>query len=154
AALIARLPVQALRLTIEDAAQIARLGLVTVAHLAALPRGELTRRFGPGVVLRLNQALGAVEEALVFRRPPTPWLARLASAEPISTPEDLARVSADIAAVLCARLLDEGQGARRFELAFHRLDGKAERLSIGLALPGRDPMRIARLFAPMLETVD
>ena len=48
----------------------------------------------------------------------------------------------------------EGQGASRFELAFHRLDGRAERLGIGLSLPGRSPDAIARLFAPMLETVD
>ena len=54
----------------------------------------------------------------------------------ISAPEDLARVSFDIAETLCARLQAEGQGGRRFELTFHRLDGRAERLTIGLSLPG------------------
>jgi protein ImuB len=34
------------------------------------------------------------------------------------------------------------------------LDGRAERLAIGLSLPGRAPAAVARLFAPMLETVD
>ena len=63
-------------------------------------------------------------------------------------------MTADIAALLCARLEAEGRGARRFELAFHRLDGRALPLTIGLALPGRDARAIARLFAPMLETVD
>ncbi|HEX7760648.1 MAG TPA: DUF6504 family protein [Caulobacteraceae bacterium] len=152
--LLAPLPVHALRLTPQTAAQIARLGLVTVERLARLPRDQLTRRFGPEVMLRLDQALGRIEEALSFRRPPTPWFARLAFAEPISVLEDLGRVSLDVAAQLCARLDAQGQGARRFELAFHRLDGKAQRLSIGLSLPGREAARIARLFAPMLETVD
>jgi len=152
--LLARLPVQALRLSPPTAAQIARLGLVTVERLARLPRDQLTRRFGREVVLRLDQALGRAEEALAFRRPPTPWFARLAFAEPISAPEDLARASLDVAAQLCARLDAEGQGARRFELAFHRLDGKAQRLGVGLSLPGREAARIARLFAPMLDTVD
>ncbi len=152
--LLAPLPVQALRLTPQAAAQIARLGLVTVERLARLPRNQLTRRFGPEVVLRLDQALGRTEEALSFRRPPTPWFARLAFAEPISVLEDLGRVSLDVAVQLCARLDMQGQGARRFELAFHRLDGKAQRLSIGLSLPGQEAKRIARLFAPMLETVD
>ena len=66
----------------------------------------------------------------------------------------MARVTADLAARLCARLEREGQGARRFEVVFHRVDGKALPLEIGLSLPGRDPARIAKLFAPRLETID
>jgi len=151
---LAPLPVAALRLEPGVATQIARLGLATIGSLDALPRASLTRRFGPRVALRLDQALGQVGEALTFRRPPNPWFARLAFAEPISAPEDFARVSADIAVLLCRRLEAEGQGARRFELAFHRLDGVVQRLTIGLALPGREAARIARLFAPHLEKVD
>jgi len=154
AAALALLPVAALRLTEEATAQIARLGLTTIGRLAVLPRGQLTRRFGPEVVLRLDQAVGAVREALTFRRPPNPWFARLAFAEPVSTPDDLARVTADVVAALAARLEAEGRGARRFEIAFHRLDGAIQRLAIGLALSGRDAVRIARLFQPRLETVD
>jgi protein ImuB len=151
---LAALPVTALRLEPQTAAQLVRLGLARIGQLAALPRAQLARRFGAAVLTRLDQALARAEEALVFSRPPTPWFARLAFAEPISAPEDLARASADIAARLCARLAAEGQGAGRFELAFHRLDGRAERLTIGLSLPGRGAAAIARLFAPMLETVD
>ena len=151
---LAALPVTALRLEGAVAAQIVRLGLTTIGRLAVLPRDALTRRFGAEVVTRLDQALGRSGEALDYRRPPTPWLARLAFAEPISAPEDMARVTADIAALLCARLEAEGLGARRFEIVFHRLDGRSLPLTIGLALPGRDSRAITRLFAPMLETVD
>jgi len=154
AAALAPLPVTALRLAPETAAQLARLGLARIGQIAALPRPELARRFGAVTLARLDQALARGEEALTFSRPPTPWFTRLAFAEPISVPEDLARASRDIAARLCARLLAEGQGAARFELAFHRLDGCDERLSVGLSLPGRNPDAIARLFAPMLERVD
>ena len=151
---LAPLPASALRLERETAAQLARLGLTTVGRLAGMPRDQMTRRFGPRVVRRLDQAMGRAEEALAFRRPPNPWFARLAFAEPISTPDDLARAAGDIAARLCARLEAEGRGARRFELGFHRLDGVAQRLSIGLSLAGREAPRIARLFAPHLEGVD
>jgi protein ImuB len=151
---VGALPVTALRLESKTAAQLARLGLARIGQVASLPRPELARRFGSVTLTRLDQALARAEEALAFSRPPTPWFARLAFAEPISAPEDLARTCRDIAERLCARLLAEGQGASRFELAYHRLDGRAERLSIGLALPGRSPAAIARLFAPMLETVD
>jgi protein ImuB len=151
---LATLPIQALRLEDATAAQIARLGLVTIGRLAGTPRDQITRRFGAEVVQRLDQALGRTEEALVFRRPANPWFARLAFAEPISTPDDLARVTEDITAAMCARLDAEGRGARRFELCFHRLDGLAQRIGVGLALPGREAARIARLLIPHLDTID
>ena len=154
AELLAPLPVALLRLAPEVAAQVVRLGLVAIGHLTDLPRGELTRRFGPAVVGRIDQAMGRTREGLAFRRPPNPWFVRLALADPISAPEDLARVTADIATLLCALLVAGGRGATRFELGFHRLDGRIEHLAIGLALPGRDSSMIARLFAPLLERVD
>jgi protein ImuB len=148
------LPVAALRLSQAAAAQLPRLGLETIGALVGLPRGALTRRFGGEVVRRLDQALGRAREALVFRRPPEPWFARLAFAEPISASEDLARVTTDIAILLCERLEARGQGARRFELAFHGVDGQPRRLQARFSLAGRDPRRLARLFAPKIETVD
>ena len=151
---LAPLPVAALRLDPGIAAQITRLGLSTIGRLAALPRDQVTLRFGPAVVGRLDQALGRAPEAVAFSRPPVPWFARLALVEPISAPEDLARVARDLAAQLCARLEAEGRGARRFEIAFHRLDGDVRRLSIGLSRPGRDPARVARLIEPLLDRVD
>jgi len=152
--LLAYLPPAALRLEPEAAAQIERLGLRHLFQIIGLPRAPLARRFGAHTLMRLDQAMGRAQEALSFRRPPNPWFARLAFFEPISVLEDLQRVSFDVAAKLCARLEREGQGARRFELTFHRLDGKAFPLTIGLAIPGRDPARIAKLFAPKLETLD
>jgi protein ImuB len=133
---------------------VERLGIRQVGQLMSIPRGPFARRFGRAAMTRLDQALGREREALTFRRPPNPWFARLAFFEPISAPEDMARVTGDVAAQLCARLEREGQGARRFEISFHRVDGKALPLEIGLSLPGRDPVRIAKLFAPKLETVD
>jgi protein ImuB len=154
AAALAPLPVAALRCSEAAAAQLGRLGLETIGALMGLPRAALSRRFGGEVVLRLDQALGRVREALSFRRPPQPWFSRLAFAEPISAPDDMARASADIAGLLCAQLEARGQGARRFELALHGVDGRARRLEARLAAAARDPLRLARLFAPKLETVD
>lgn len=154
AALLSPLPPQALRIEPEAAAQIARLGLRTIGQLMALPRAPLARRFGQPTLERLDQALGRTKEALVFRRPASPWVARRAFAEPISAPDDMARVAHDICADLCARLEAKGQGARRFEIAYHRLDGKALVASVGLALPGREAARIAKLIVPKLEVLD
>ncbi|MGH6987911.1 MAG: Y-family DNA polymerase [Caulobacteraceae bacterium] len=147
-------PLDALRLDAALAAQLVRLGIATIGDLSVLPRAELSRRFGGEVLRRLDQALGAAGEALAFRRPPTPWFERLALAEPISAPEDMARVARDIVRRLCARLEAQGLGARGFDLAFHRLDGHREIARVGLAVAGRDPARIVSLLLPRLEGID
>jgi len=154
AELLKPLPPAALRLEPGAAAQIERLGLRRAGQLIEIPRAPLGRRFGAHTLDRLDQALGRAPEALAFRRPPSPWVARLAFFEPISAPEDMARVTQDVTAKLCARLEAEGQGGRRFEVAFHRVDGKSLAVAVGLSLAGRDARRIARLFQPKLETVD
>jgi protein ImuB len=148
------LPPAALRLDEDAAAQIERLGLKRLAQVFALPRGPFAKRFGKQALMRLDQALGRCGEALTYRRPPTPYVTRLSFAEPISAPEDMARVAHDAAAKLCARLERENKGARRFELFFHRLDGASPSVTAGLALPGRDAGRIAKLLAPKIEAVD
>lgn len=154
ARLLAPLPPSALRLDLQAAAQIERLGLRRIGQILDIPRAPFGRRFGQAALDRLDQALGRSTEALTFRRPPNPWFARLAFAEPISAPEDMVRVTTDVVAKLCARLEAEGHGARRFEVAYHRVDGKALPLVIGLSLVGHDAPRIAKLFAPRVETVD
>lgn len=154
APMLAPLPPLALRLDLATAAQIERLGLKTIGQLMDIPRGPLARRFGAATLERLDQALGRGREALTYRRPPNPWFTRLAFAEPISAPEDMARVAFDICDRLCARLEAEGRGARRFEIAYHRLDGKSPGATVGLSLPGRDARRIGKLFAPKLEAID
>jgi len=151
---IAPLPPAALRLDAEAAIQIERLGLRRIGQVLEIPRAALARRFGRGTLTRLDQALGLAGEAQAFQRPPSPWFARLAFAEPISTPEDLARAARDVTARLCRALEARGQGARRFELGFHRLDGRIQALCVGLALAGCEAERIARLFIPRIETVD
>jgi protein ImuB len=154
ARVLGALPAAALRLEASASAQLGRLGVERVSDLAGLPRTALARRFGAGALLRLDQAFGRAREALVFRRPPAPWFARLAFAEPLSAPEDLARASRDVSEALCVQLELRGHGARRFDLAFHGVDGRPRRLSLSLSCAARDGPRIARLFAPRLESVD
>ncbi|MDB5439924.1 MAG: protein imuB [Caulobacteraceae bacterium] len=151
---IATLPIAALRLDPDPEAQLLRLGIGRIGRLAAMPRPGLSRRFGPGVVLRLDQALGQLAEPIPFRRPPTPWLHRLRLMEPISTPEDMARVASDLAEGLCARLAGARMGARRFEFTFHRLDGASPSIEVNLAAPGRHARSLVRLLGDRLGAID
>ncbi|MES1200267.1 MAG: DNA polymerase Y family protein [Pseudomonadota bacterium] len=151
---LAPLPVEALRLEGDVAANLRRLGLKTVGQVLKLPRPALRKRFGAGLLLQIARALGEEEGAIEFRTPPTPWIERAVFAEPISAPEDLARVVTDLSARLCARLDEFGQGARRFQAVFHRVDGEAVRRSVRASLPLREAKRLSALFAGKLETVD
>jgi protein ImuB len=107
------LSVAALRCEAAVAGQFDHLGITTIAQLMALPRDQVARRFGATVPWRLDQALGEVPEALIFRRAAAPDVARLSFAEPISAPEDMARVTRDIARQLCARLETRAVGCSR-----------------------------------------
>ena len=96
-AALADLPITSLRLDAGTVTGLRRLGLRTVQELLRIPRAQITARFGAMPVLRLDQALGAIEEAIDWPRPPIEWHERLAFAEPIGTPEDLARALAQLA---------------------------------------------------------
>ena len=147
------LPVALLRLEPRMVASLRRLGLRSIGELARQPRGEISARFGPLPILRLDHAFGAVEEAIAWPRPPAPWTARLAFAEPIGTPEDLARTLAALADELCARLAAEQRGARHFTATFLRVDGERPAIAIATAAPVRDPAYVAKLLGEKLVTV-
>lgn len=148
------LPVALLRLEARTVASLRRVGLKSIGELARQPRGEITGRFGPMPMLRLDQAYGTAAEAIAWPRPPAPWAERLAFAEPIGTPEDLSRALAHLAQRLCARLEAAERGARRFTASFFRVDDQRPAIAIGTARPVCDAAYITRLLKEKLEKID
>lgn len=53
-----RLPVSALRIEEKAAHALARMGLLRIGDILSMSRAPLARRFGVGLVLRLDHALG------------------------------------------------------------------------------------------------
>jgi len=153
-AALAPLPVAALRLPAETCELLARLGLRRIGDLLELPPAVLAPRFGPLLARRLGQALGAEGEPLAPGAPPSPPEARRRFAEPIATPDDLARVLENLSVALCERLEAEGLGARRLVLTATRVDGSRQSLSVGTSRPRRDPDHLAYLFRDRLERLD
>jgi len=128
--------------------------LKRVGDLAAMPRDALTRRFGEMVARRLDQAQGDLPEPLSPLGEAPTRRVRLSFAEPIADPADLMRATERLVEDLVPRLAREGIGARRLDLAFHRIDGRVERIRLGTARPSRDPGHLAALFKERLDTVD
>jgi len=148
------LPVAALRLAEALVADLARLGFGTVGDLALQPRAALARRFGREIGRRLDQALGRIDEPIDPLAPPATLRIRQAFAEPVSAPEDIARIARDLTEALARRLGDAAEGARRLAFQLFRVDGSLAEIEIGTVRPSRDARHLFRLLAEKLESLD
>lgn len=153
AAGLALLPIMSLRLDAAAIDGLRRLGVDTIGELALLPRGPLAMRFGSEVSRRLDQAMGRAAEPFELVEAPELVRVRRAFAEPIAAPETLARYTGKLVAQLCDALEDQGLGARRLDLLFHRVDNRIEAIRAGTAKPLRDVGRMTRLLCDKIETV-
>jgi protein ImuB len=148
------LPIAALRLAASTVDSLRRLGFDTIADLAGTPRAALALRFGPEPGRRLDQAFGRVSEPIEPIRPEEIVEVRRNFAEPIGAPETIARYTGKLVAELCAELETRGQGARRLDLLFFRVDNRIEAIRVGTATPVRDTKRLTRLLTDKIETID
>ena len=153
-AALAPLPVAALRLPAALVCELERLGLATVAALAAIPRPPLASRFGDALLRRLDQALGRQAEPIGPRPPPADWTRCRSFAEPIGRREDVAAGLRLLLRDLTADLALANRGVRRLGLTVYRIDGSIWRRTIGTARPSHAADHLARLFAEPLEELD
>ncbi len=152
--LLSSLPVAALRLEAEVVEALLRVGLRRVGDLLGQPRAPLARRFGRRLVLRLDQAVGAVPEPISPGGARPRLACRLSLPEPIGTREDMAAALDRLLPRLCALLRDQGRGTRRLCLQVWRVDETVQRIEVGLARASADPARIRPLLMPRLDEID
>ncbi len=91
-ALLASLPLAALRLPAQTVAALARVGLKRIGDIVDLPRAPLAARFGEELLRQLDRALGHEHEPLNPRLPVAPYVAEQRFAEPIAREEDVLAV--------------------------------------------------------------
>jgi len=151
---VAALPPAALRLDPAIVQGLHRVGLRRIGEIMAMPRDALARRFGDGLTRRLDQLLGDLPESLSPLGEVPTRRVRLSFAEPITEPADLACAAGRLTQDLLTRLAREGIGARRLDLAFHRVDGRVEHIRIGTARPSRDAVHLAKLLTGKLDAID
>lgn len=151
---IASLPVQGLRIDRESVQTLGRLGIVTIADLDRMPRPALSRRFGPGVLLRLDQAFGRVAELVVPEPPPPVFAVRMSFPEPIGLVTDVLAGTDRLLARLCRTLRQAGVAARVLVLTMRRVDQASLAVELRLARPMTDAARILPLFRFGVEQAD
>lgn len=151
---IGHLPVSALRIDDGTARALARVGLNRISDLTPLPRAPLARRFGPGLVLRLDQALGGQSEPIAPEAERPHFGVRMTLPDPIGLQADVMAGLSRLLVRLCGKLAHQNRGARRLRLELQRVDREMAQVEIGLARPMRDPERIRALFAKGVAEVE
>lgn len=151
---LAELSVAALRLDCETVTALQRLGLRSIGDLLATPRAPLARRFGPKVLLRLDQALGHIPEPVTPEAEPPHYGVRLSFPDPIGLVSDVMAATARLLTPLCNKLKAHEAGARKLTLTLRRVDHGSQQVELRLAAPMRDPHRILPLFERGINEAD
>lgn len=151
---LAPLSVAALRLEQDVVVGLQRLGLRTIGQLVKADRAPLARRFGQGLLLRLDQALGHQPEQISPQKEPPHYGVRMSLPEPIGLEADVMAGVRRLLVRLCDKLQQQGAGARVLCLSLRRVDGDTQHVELRLARAMRDPARILPLFQRGVSEVD
>ena len=153
-AMLRALPVAALRLETEQVESLKQFGLKQIGQLYARDRHALQARFGTSLLLRLDQALGWLEEKSTPRLPLAEYSVERRFPEPIGLIEDVLLTAHDLAVTLSVQLERAGFGAQTFHLFLYRVDHKVMMLSVNSARATRDATHIGRLFSYRAERLE
>jgi protein ImuB len=148
------LPPSALRLELDVLAHLQKLGLYRIGQFIAMPRSALRRRFGVGLLLRLDQALGREDESIEPLVPVVPHQERLTCLEPIVTATGIEIALRRLLETLCHRLGQEGKGIRMAVLTCYRVDERLQRIGIGTNRASRDVDHLFKLFENNIQTIE
>lgn len=148
---IAPLPVGALRIDDAVVAELMTLGIERVEHLLELPRAALPARFGRGLLLQIDRALGQAIETIDPVRVAPPLAVERVFDGPTDRTEVIELTVRDLLVAVTDELRRRESGARSIEVELVRSDLPPERLVIVLGRPSRDAKHLWSLLWPRLE---
>jgi protein ImuB len=147
-------PLDALRLDDGTLRVLNRLGLRQIADLYPIPRANMTTRFGPDVLLRLDQFLGRYPEHLAFEHSPRVFEVRQHWPESLGAADIIERAVEALLKELCQTLRKDGRGLRSLGLRFVRVDHSITSLITATSAPCQDADHLMRLLSDRLPGVD
>lgn len=148
------LPPAALRLNAEILERLKKLGFRTIGPLLTMPSPTLRRRFGNELLVRLDQALGRIDEVLTPLTPPMPYVERLPSLEPIRTAPGIEIAIEKLLSALCLRLQAEGKGLRKAVLKCIRVDGRTVQAGISTNRGSHSVSHLQKLFGLQIARIE
>ncbi|WP_018007469.1 Y-family DNA polymerase [Cupriavidus neocaledonicus] len=154
--LLDRLPVEALH-TLADPAWLDGIGCRTLGEVRRLPRAGLTRRLGPALLARLDQAYGEAPARFVWFVAPPAFAQRMDLPGRIESAEAVLAGAQRLLLALAGWLAVQQAGVTRCVLVLeherYRRDAATEGTAVplGLAQPSRDPAHLSRLLREKLD---
>ncbi len=145
------LPVEALRLPGPTVDLLHQLGLYRIGQLEQLPREDLTSRFGPELLQRLDQAAGRLPETVPALVPPPEFEVRRLLEYPSTRREVIGSLLESAVGQLSQMLLRLDRGALRLDCRLDCEGTKVAELSVGLFQPTASPRHLFELIQMPLE---
>lgn len=146
AAPLRTLPCQALRLSPDQVRQLDRLGIETVGRLMQLPRDGVATRLGQGLVDRLSQALGEVDEPIPSLLPPDTLSASLDMEYPTDALDLVHDRMGRLTDQAIAPLHKQQRGVLRLAARMELIDHPPLVFQVGLFAPTLDVDHLTRLL--------
>jgi len=148
------LPPAALRLEPDILDKLQQLGFRTIGPLLSMEASALRRRLTKAFLLRLDQALGRVDETLVTLHVPVPYVERLPCLEPIRNAPGIEIAIEKLLTELCLRLQAEGKGLRKAVLKCVRVDARRVQVSISTNKGSHHVSHLMKLFKLQIQKIE
>lgn len=145
------LPPTALRLPVETATKLHRLGINRIGDLLQLPRGGLASRLGTEVLWRIDQALGQVAEPLAMHQAAPEDSVTTELEYPTGAIDLLQHRAEQLLSVLTDRLRQRQSGVLRLRCHLELVQQAAATMTISFFAPTTDTAHIAGLLQHALE---
>ncbi len=137
----------------EDAGAAAGVRTADSRTVRGLPRATLPSRFGPELLLRLDQMFGDREELLASESPPIPIRVEQRWDHPLTDPESVLHVVETLLRKLIDQLASARQNTACVQLSWKLEQGDAPELTIRLLRPTQQFQRVWELLTLQLERV-
>jgi protein ImuB len=148
------LSVRSLRIAEETVEALCEVGITRVGDVMRLPRELVTVRFGPELLLRLDQSLGRVEERIEPVREVEPVRVERSFDGAATQIEAIEIASRELLEELCAELDKRQRGTRRIDVELVRLDATPLHIAVSLGRPRRSLRHLWSLLRVRLEGVN
>ena len=148
---LAPLSLTTLRLNDEHLATLHELGLTTIGQLLALPRQSLSSRFGPGLLLRLDQALGEASELIQPHHAPPAFQAEWLLEHPTQRGEEIELILQQLVERVAIQLAQRQAGAVRMACRLDVAEHEPLSFSVGLYRPTASHKHLLELVQMQLE---
>lgn len=145
------LPVTGLRLDDATVTKLHRLGIQTIRQVLALDRTSLLRRFGPDILVRIDQLRGQRPESVTPCHPLPKYRVERTLEEGLSHPDAIEQLWSLLLGQLLEMLAPRGLGMRHLDCRFVLEDRTSQPLSLRLCEATSDLRHIADLLRVQQE---